>query len=55
MLSPEQQRKRRLTTLAGWLFGAGQSVVRAVEDLHWFDASSLELMQLIIEQQPRPA
>jgi len=50
MLSPEQQRKRLLTTLARWLFGAGQSVVMAVEDLHWFDASSLELMQLIIEQ-----
>jgi predicted ATPase/class 3 adenylate cyclase len=49
-LSPEQQRKRLLTTLAGWLFGAVQPVVMAVEDLHWFDASSLELMQLIIEQ-----
>jgi predicted ATPase/class 3 adenylate cyclase len=50
MLSPEQQRKRLLTTLAGWLFGAAQPVVMAVEDLHWFDASSLELMQLLIEQ-----
>ena len=50
MLSPEQQRKRLMTSLAGWLFGAGQSVVMAVEDLHWFDASSLELMQLLIEQ-----
>ena len=50
MLSPEQQRKRLLTTLAGWLFGAPQPVVMAVEDLHWFDASSLELMQILIEQ-----
>jgi predicted ATPase/class 3 adenylate cyclase len=50
LLSPEQQRKRLLTTLAGWLFGAGQPAVMAVEDLHWFDASSLELMQLLIEQ-----
>jgi class 3 adenylate cyclase/predicted ATPase len=50
MLSPEQQRKRLLTTLAAWFFGAGQSVAMAVEDLHWFDASSLELMQLLIEQ-----
>src|SRR5260370_14305784 len=50
MLSPEQQRKRLLTILTGWFFGAGQSVVMAVEDLHWFDASSLELMQLLIEQ-----
>jgi predicted ATPase len=50
LLSPEQRRKRLLTTLAGWLFGAAQPVVLAVEDLHWFDASSLELMQLLIEQ-----
>ena len=49
-LSPEQQRKRLMTTLARWLFAAEQSVVMAVEDLHWFDASSLELMQLLIEQ-----
>ena len=49
-LSPEQQRKRLMTTLAAWLFGAPQSVVMAAEDLHWFDASSLELMQLLIEQ-----
>jgi len=48
--SPEQQRKRLLTTLAAWLFAAPQSVVMAVEDLQWFDASSLELMQLIIQQ-----
>ena len=50
MLSPERQRKRLLTTLAQWFFGAGQSLVMAVEDLHWFDASSLELMQILIEQ-----
>ncbi len=50
MLSPEQQRKRLMATLAAWLFAAVQSVVMAVEDLHWFDASTLELMQLLIEQ-----
>jgi len=51
-LSPEQQRKRLLATLAGWLFGVAraQPAVMAVEDLHWFDASTLELMQLLIEQ-----
>jgi predicted ATPase/class 3 adenylate cyclase len=48
--SPEHQRKRLLTTLAAWLFAAPQSVVMAVEDLQWFDASSLELMQLLVEQ-----
>ena len=50
VLSPEQHRKRLLTTLARWLFGAPVSVVMAVEDVHWFDASSLELVQLLIEQ-----
>jgi class 3 adenylate cyclase/tetratricopeptide (TPR) repeat protein len=51
-LSPEQKRKRLLTTLAEWLFGAAraQQLVMAVEDLHWFDASTLELMQLLVEQ-----
>ena len=49
-LPPEQQRKRLMTTLAGWMFGAPLSVVMAAEDLHWFDASSLELMQLLAEQ-----
>ena len=48
--SPEQQRKRLLTTLATWLFAAPDSVVMVVEDLQWFDASSLELMQLLIQQ-----
>src|SRR5579862_3145607 len=51
-ISPEQKRKRLLATLAGWLFGVSriQPCVMAVENLHWFDASTLELMQLLIEQ-----
>ena len=51
-LSPEQKRKRLLATLAGWLFGAAraQPSVMAVEDLHWLDASTLEVMQLLVEQ-----
>ncbi|MGO9451272.1 MAG: AAA family ATPase [Candidatus Binataceae bacterium] len=51
-LSPEQKRKRLLATLAGWLFGVAraQPVAMAVEDLHWLDASTLELMQLLVEQ-----
>jgi len=54
-LSPEQKRRGLLATLAGWLFGAAraQPIVMAVEDLHWFDASTLELMQLLIEQGAR--
>ena len=51
-LSPEQKRRRLLATLVGWLFGAAraQPIVMAVEDLHWFDASTLEVLQLLIEQ-----
>ena len=51
-LSPEQQRKRLLATLAEWLFGAAraQPLVMTVEDLHWFDASTLELLHLLVEQ-----
>ena len=54
-LSPEQKRRRLLATLAGWLFGVAraQPAVMAIEDLHWFDASTLELMQLLIEQGAR--
>lgn len=50
--TPQQKRNRLLATLAGWLFGVArmQPCVMAVEDLHWFDASTLELMQLLIEQ-----
>lgn len=51
-LSQEQKRKRLLATLAEWFFGAAraQPLVMAVEDLHWFDPSTPELMQLLIEQ-----
>jgi len=51
-LSPEQKRRRLLATLAGWLLGAAraQPIVMAAEDLHWFDASTLEVLQLLIEQ-----
>ena len=51
-IAPEQQRKRLLATLTRWLFGVAraQPTVMAVEDLHWFDASTLELMQLLVEQ-----
>jgi tetratricopeptide (TPR) repeat protein len=50
--SPEQKRKRLLAILVGWLFGVARSqpVVMTVEDLHWLDASTLEVMQLLVEQ-----
>jgi predicted ATPase len=51
-LSPEQQRRRLLATLVEWLMGAAraQPTVVAIEDLHWADPSTLELLQLLVEQ-----
>jgi class 3 adenylate cyclase/tetratricopeptide (TPR) repeat protein len=51
-MAPDQQRKRLLATLVGWAFGAAkaQPLVIAIEDLHWVDPSSLELIQLLVEQ-----
>ncbi|MGZ6241990.1 MAG: AAA family ATPase, partial [Candidatus Binataceae bacterium] len=51
-LSPEQQRRRLLATLVEWVLGAtrAQPTVIAIEDLHWADPSTLELLQLLVEQ-----
>ena len=51
-LSPEQQRRRLLATLVEWALGAAraQPLVIATEDLHWADPSTLELIQLLVEQ-----
>ena len=51
-LSPEQQRRRLLATLVDWVLGAArvQPIVIAIEDLHWADPSTLELLQLLVEQ-----
>jgi len=51
-LSPEQQRRRLLATLAEWALGTArvQPTVIAIEDLHWADPSTLELLQLLVEQ-----
>src|SRR5882757_1306734 len=51
-LSPEQQRRRLLATLVEWALGAAraQPIVIAIEDLHWADPSTLELLQLLVEQ-----
>jgi class 3 adenylate cyclase/predicted ATPase len=51
-MPPDQQRKRLLATLVGWTFGAAkaQPLVIATEDLHWADPSTLELIQLLVEQ-----
>src|SRR5712692_6174909 len=51
-LSPEQQRRRLLATLVDWVLGSAraQPLVIAIEDLHWVDPSTLELIQLLVEQ-----
>jgi len=50
--SPEQQRRRLLAMLVEWILGAArlQPFVIATEDLHWADPSTLELIQLLVEQ-----
>jgi predicted ATPase len=55
-LSPEQQRRRLLATLVEWALGASrvQPIVIAIEDLHWADPSTLELLQLLVEQGATP-
>ncbi len=51
-LSPQQRRRRLLATLVEWVMGAAraQPLVIATEDLHWADPSTLELIQLLVEQ-----
>jgi class 3 adenylate cyclase len=51
-LTPEQQRKRLLATLTGWLLGMArvQPLVMVLEDLQWSDPSTLEFHQSSIEQ-----
>ena len=49
--SPEQQRRRLLAALVGWVTGTARlrPVVMAIEDLHWADPSTLELLQLLVD------
>ncbi|HEY1851950.1 MAG TPA: AAA family ATPase, partial [Candidatus Binataceae bacterium] len=51
-LRPEQQRRRLLATLVEWVLGSArmQPLVIVIEDLHWADPSTLELIQLLAEQ-----
>ena len=51
-LTAEEKRRRLLAALSGWVFGAArlQPLVMVVEDLHWLDQSTLELLQLLAEQ-----
>jgi class 3 adenylate cyclase/tetratricopeptide (TPR) repeat protein len=51
-LLPELQRRRLLAVLIEWVLRTArmQPLVIATEDLHWADPSTLELIQLLVEQ-----
>jgi hypothetical protein len=51
-MAPDQQRGRLLSTLVRWTIGfaKAQPLVFVIEDLHWADPSTLELIQLLAEQ-----
>jgi class 3 adenylate cyclase/tetratricopeptide (TPR) repeat protein len=53
-LSPEGMRKKQLQLLVEWLLRLGQRqpLVLLLEDLHWMDPSTLELVGGILEQVP---
>jgi class 3 adenylate cyclase/tetratricopeptide (TPR) repeat protein len=50
--APDVAHRQLLTSLAAWALGAAriQSLVILVEDLHWVDPSTLELLQLLVDQ-----
>jgi class 3 adenylate cyclase len=54
-LSPEQQRHRLLAALVELVLGTArvQPTVIEIEDLHWADPSTLELIGLLVEQGAR--
>jgi tetratricopeptide (TPR) repeat protein len=54
-LSPEAQRRKTLELLAEWLLRLGrqQHSILLMEDLHWLDPSTLELLGQVLEQVPR--
>jgi len=51
-LTPEQKRTRLLAVLTQWTVGAArtQPMAMVIEDLHWVDPSTLELVHLLTEQ-----
>jgi predicted ATPase len=53
-MSPELQRRKTIELLAAWILwlADAQPLVLLVEDLHWYDPSSLELLGRLIEQSP---
>jgi predicted ATPase/class 3 adenylate cyclase len=55
-LSAEHQRRRLLAVMVEWVVGLArvQPIVMITEDLHWADPSTLELIQMLVEQGPTP-
>ena len=53
-MTPERQKQKTLATLLDLLLlrAAQQPVLFVVEDLHWVDPTSLELLDLIVEEGP---
>jgi len=53
-LTPEQQKRKTFQSLLTTLMGIAsrQPMLFVAEDLHWADASSLELLDLIVDQGP---
>jgi class 3 adenylate cyclase/predicted ATPase len=54
MLSPQRQRQKTLETIVAFLLELAerQSVLFILEDLHWTDPSTLELLDLLIDHTP---
>jgi predicted ATPase len=55
--SPQQQRQQTQDVLVAWLSeeAARQPVLAVWEDLHWADPSTLETLELFVEQAPTAA
>jgi len=53
-LTPQRQKQKTLEALLSWLLAEADEkpVLLIVEDLHWIDPSTLELLGLILEQIP---
>jgi class 3 adenylate cyclase/tetratricopeptide (TPR) repeat protein len=53
-MSPDLQRRKTMELLAAWdlALAEAQPLVVLIEDLHWCDASSLELLGRLIAQSP---
>src|SRR5215470_1046613 len=51
-LTRERQKQKTLEALLAWLLREAdrQSVLLIIEDLHWLDASTLEFLDLLVEQ-----